>query len=108
MKDKNQKQLFGEKVITSHEEFIDNEQIQVFVTLNKDKDYYNVYLFNELYKDGKLNSLDLQTPAEVIENPETYFNKGFMISRIMEYIIWDRFKKYGTATVSLNIDFEEE
>ena len=107
MKDLNQKTLFGEKVITSHEEYIDNEQVQIFITIDANKEYYNVYTFNEKYKIDKLNSLCLQEPVEVITvDLQDHFTIGYMISKIMEYIIWDRFYKYGVAEISLSIDFD--
>lgn len=97
--------MFGQKVITAYDKYIDNESLSVVVTLDSSKEYYNVYVITEKYKIDPLNCLKLQVPVESVKDPENYFDTSYMVERLMEYIIWDRFYEHGLAEVNLSINF---
>lgn len=107
LKNVNQKTLFGERVLKSHQEFIDNEVVQVFVTLDKQtKKYYNIYVVNERFKTDNINSLYLQESINIVKDIDAHFNIGFMIEQVVRYIIWSRFQKYGIPQIAIDIEFE--
>ena len=99
--------MFKEKVVAHFDRYICDEQVEVFVTLPAGSEYYNVYICNERYKTERLNSLYLQEPTKSVDNPEEYFDDAYMASRMMEYIIWDRFYDLGAPSVSVKISPEE-
>lgn len=80
---------FNKKVVALFERYIDNEQFEVIVLL--DGDYYNVHIISEKYKKDEMNTLQLQEPKENIDDIKKYFSDSYMIARLMDFFIWDRF-----------------
>jgi len=94
---------YGKKIITQYEKYFYNELYKIVVL--KNKDYYNVHIINDKFRDDEANTLHLQEPAEAIPNHEKYFDKKYLIARLMEFYIWDKF--YDEGIVSTNVEIEE-
>ncbi len=94
--------MFNKKVVKSSEYFMDNEEIKIVVL--RDKDYYNIHQITERFMNDELNSLALQIPKENVQNEEETFDDAFMLSIMMEYIIWSRYGNVGDPEVIIRKD----
>ena len=99
---------YGKEVIANYEKIIGGELFECYV-INEDRlcgdgnKYYNVHIISDGFKDDEMNTLKLQEPHNCIDNPKEYFNKKYMIARIMEHFIWDRFYDEGILNVGVEI-----
>ena len=103
---------YNKEVVAKYEKYLDGEYFEVIVT-NEDtysdgEKYYNVHILSEKYCKDELNTLFLQEPHSCIENPKEYFSKEYLVSRLMEHFIWDRFYDEGIARCSVDIEKFEE
>ena len=105
---------FNKPIIAKYEKYLDNEQFECIITLDKaawngkgytdePEGYYNVHVLSERYNSEELNTLKLQEPASSISNPQEYFDIKYMIGAIMEHFIWDRFYDEGVLSVSVEV-----
>ena len=97
---------YNKKVIAHYERFLDNENFEVFVL--DDKDYFNIHVISERFKDEEMNTLKLQEPKESIKSYSDYFTKEKLISYLLEHFIWNRFYDEGIFTGFVEVSFDEK
>ena len=102
-----EKTLYNKKILFKKEVFLDNEEFIAVVL--KDGDYYNVHVVSDRYKKNELNTLKLQESAEHIKQSRNYFTDAYLVEKIMEHFIWDRFySEFGAGQISVSIKGEDE
>jgi hypothetical protein len=113
------KTKFNKLVIANYSKYLDGEQFEVIVVLDKyswdgkgysdePEGYYNVHVISERFKSDELNTLKLQEPVSCVPNPKEYFSLNYMIGTLMEHFIWDRFCDEGIVSASVIIHEIEE
>lgn len=104
---------YNKKVISHYQKFLDNENFEVFVL--DDKDYFNIHVISEHFKDEEMNTLKLQESKEDIKRNikniksySDYFTKEKLISYLLEHFIWDRFYNEGIFNGFVEVSFDEK
>jgi len=96
---------YNKKILFEYNKYLDNEYFKVIVL--KEKEYFNIHIISEKYKDEELNTLQLQEPINIIKNPKKYFNNERLISYLMDFFIWDRFYNEGIFSGYTIIKFDK-
>jgi len=71
-----------------------------------DKDYYNVHVVDDHYHDDEGNTLRLQEPKECV-SLDKVTSKPFMLSQIMEHVLWHMCYGENRKMYDFSIDYEE-
>ena len=69
-------------------------------------DYYDIHIVDGYYKDDELNTLKLKEPKECV-NLEKVTSKAFMLSEIMEHILWHECYGDNGKHYDFSITYEE-
>jgi hypothetical protein len=83
---------------------VDGDEYTCFVL--DDNDYYNVHVVDDHYHDDELNTLKLQEPKDVAKL-DVVTSKAFMLSQIMEHVLWHLCYGDNDKHYDFNIDYEE-
>ena len=92
---------YKKKVIAHYEKTLGRADFEVYVL--DDVDYFNIHIISEKYRKDEMNTLKLQEPKEVVSNPTEYFDIKYMISRLMEHVLWDEFYDEGIISAEVII-----
>ena len=68
-----------------------NIDLRVFVT--KEKEYYNFYILNEMFKQEPLNNLDIQEPLSFIDDLSEKELIRFMEERAITFYLWYKYNR---------------
>lgn len=69
-------------------------------------DYYDIHIVDDHYRDDELNTLKLQEPKECV-SLEKVTSKAFMLSEIMEHILWHECYGDSGKHYDFSITYEE-
>lgn len=81
---------YNKKVLADKTINYNNDYYEILVL--DDKDYYNIHILNEKYKDEELNTLYLQEPKDCI-NIEKVTSPIYMEKLTLQFALWDKFGK---------------
>ena len=94
---------YNKKILAKHEVFY-NRFIEVLVL--DDKDYYNIHIIDENYKDDELNTLKLQEPKEYVALDEIT-NPIKLECYALEHLLWDKFYGFKGKMYSFNVEIAD-
>lgn len=69
-----------------------------------DKDFWNVHIICDRYRDDELNTLKYQEPKECVELEK--FNELSMTQNILQFALWNRFYGYDNKTYTFSVTNE--
>ena len=69
-----------------------------------DKDYYNIHIIDDKFRDDELNTLKYQEGKEYVSLDD--FDDIRMTSDIVQHAMWDRFYGYKNKTYTFNVQSE--
>ena len=95
---------YNKEIIAEHNMYYNNNFITVLVL--DDKDYYNIHVLDEKFKDEELNTLKLQEPKECI-TLEQIKNPIYLECIGLEHALWDKFYGYGKKMHSFSVQLVE-
>ena len=95
---------YGKKILAQRSIEVDGDEYTCFV-LDGDK-WYDIHIVDDHYQDDELNTLKLQEPKECI-SLEKVISKAFMLSQIMEHVLWHKCYSDNGKHYDFNIDYEE-
>ena len=97
---------YNKRILKQHTENIFGEYYTLYVL--DDKDYYNIYIVTDKYRDEELNTLQLQEPKQNVSFNE--FNELYITKLILEFALWSKFYGYDNKVYQFEIksaiDFE--
>lgn len=76
---------YDKKILAERSVEVNGDEYTCFVL--DGGDYYDIHIVDNYYKDDELNTLKLQEPKECV-SLEKVTSKAFMLSEIMEHILW--------------------
>lgn len=92
---------YGKTILARHEVNYNYKEIEVLVL--DDKDYYNIHIIDDNYRDEELNTLKLQEPKESVTLEEVT-NKVFLESQGLQHLLWDKFYGYKEKGYCFNVE----
>jgi len=95
---------YGKKILAQRSIEVDDDEYTCFVL--DGGDCYDIHIVDEHYKDDELNTLKLQEPKDSV-SLEKVTSKAFMLSEIMEHVLWHKCYGDNGKHYDFNIDYEE-
>jgi hypothetical protein len=97
---------FDKEIIAEYSTTLDGEYFSVYVCHSKQKDYWDIHVISEKYKNDETNTLKLQEPKECVN--KEYFTEARLICYLMDHFIWDRFySELQENDISAFVDYEK-
>lgn len=94
---------YGKEILAESMLTIDDNVYHCLIV--DDKDYYNIHIITDKYRDDEMNTLQLQEPKECVKL-EDISTKEFMLARIAEFALWDLCYGDGDKLYSFSVKFE--
>lgn len=95
---------YGKQILSQRRLEVNGDYYKCYVL--DDGDYYNIHIVDEHYRDEELNTLKLQEPKESV-TLEQVTSKAFMLSQIMEHVLWHLCYGEKGKHYDFNITYEE-
>lgn len=95
---------YGKKILAQRSIEVDGDEYTCFIL--DDGDYYNVHIVDEHYQDSEMNTLKLQEPKDVAKL-DVVTSKAFMLSQIMEHVLWHKCYDDNGKHYDFNITYKE-
>lgn len=76
---------YGKKILSERSMEVNGDGYTCFVL--DGGDYYDIHIVDDHYADDELNTLKLQEPKDSV-SLEKVTSKAFMLSEIMEHVLW--------------------
>ena len=76
---------YGKKILAQRGIEVNGDEYTCFVL--DGGDYYDIHIVDDNYQDDELNTLKLQEPKDSV-SLEKVTSKAFMLSEIMEHVLW--------------------
>jgi len=92
---------YNKKILASKDVFYNNKYVEVLVL--DDKNYYNIHIIDDSFKDEELNTLKLQEPKDCI-TLEEISNPVKLECYALEHILWDKFYGFKGKMYSFNVE----
>lgn len=92
---------YGKTILARHEVNYNYKEIEVLVL--DDKDYYNIHIIDDDYRDEELNTLRLQEPKDCVSLEEVT-SPIFLECQGLEHLLWDKFYGYKEKVHSFNVE----
>ena len=97
---------YNKRILKQHTENIFGEYYTLYIL--DDKDYYNIHIVTDRYRDEELNTLQLQEPKQGISFNE--FDELYITKLILEFALWAKFYGYKDKAyqfeIKSTIDFD--
>lgn len=93
---------YNKKILKEHTEIIFGEYYTLYIL--DDKDYYNIHIVTDRYRDEELNTLRLQEPKQDVSFNE--FDDLYITKLMLEFALWSKF--YGYKNKSYNFEIKDE
>lgn len=84
-------ELYGRKVLHYFEKDAFGHLFNVAVIMSKSGLYYETHILNEFYQQNNLNTCEMEDHIDDVQNPNEYFDKAYMITRLSEFLLWHIF-----------------
>ena len=95
---------YGKQILSQRRLEVNGDCYECYVL--DDGNYYNIHIVDEHYRDEESNTLKLQEPQESI-TLEQVTSKAFMLSQIMEHVLWHLCYGEKGKHYDFNITYEE-
>ena len=95
---------YNKEIIAEHDTYYNNKYVTVLVLDNKE--YYNIHIIDDNFKDEELNTLKLQEPKESV-SIEQIKNPIFLECQALQHLLWDKFYGYNKQMHSFNVELVE-
>lgn len=95
---------YGKKILAQRSIEVNGDEYTCFIL--DDNNYYNVHVVDDHYQDSEMNTLKLQEPKDVAKL-DVVTSKAFMLSQIMEHVLWHLCYGDNDKHYDFNIDYEE-
>lgn len=95
---------YNKKILAQETIFYNNKFVEVLILDNKD--YYNVHIIDEDYKDEEINTLKLQEPKEYI-TLEEITNPIKLECFALKHLLWDKFYGHKGKMYSFNVEIAD-
>ena len=96
---------YGKKILAQRSIEVNGDEYTCFI-LDDGGDYYDVHIVDDHYQDDELNTLKLQEPKDVAKL-DVVTSKAFMLSQIMEHVLWHLCYGDNNKHYDFNIDYDE-
>jgi hypothetical protein len=96
---------YGKKILAKRSIEVDGDEYTCYV-LDDGGEYYDIHVVDDHYADDDLNTLKLQEPKDVAKL-DVVTSKAFMLSQIMEHVLWHKCYGDNGKHYDFNIDYEE-
>lgn len=95
---------YNKKILANKIVYYNNRYVEVLVL--DDKDYYNIHIIDDVYKDDELNTLRLQEPKEDV-TLEYVTNPIRLECHALEHLLWDKFYGTDNKMYSFNVEIAD-
>ena len=95
---------YGKKILSERSMEVNGDEYTCFVLDNND--YYDIHIVDDHYADDELNTLKLQEPKDSV-SLEKVTSKAFMLSEIMEHVLWHICYGDNNKHYDFDITYEE-
>ena len=97
---------YNKRILKQYTENVFGEYYTLYVL--DDKDYYNIHIVTDKFRDEELNTLQRQEPKQYVSFNK--FNELYITKLILEFALWSRFYGYDNKVYQFEIksaiDFE--
>lgn len=95
---------YGKKILAERSIEVNGDKYTCFIL--DDGDYYNVHIVDSYFQDDEMNTLKLEEPKDSV-SLEKVTSKAFMLSQIMEHVLWHLCYGVNFKHYDFNITYEE-
>jgi hypothetical protein len=93
------KMKYNKRILKQHTERIFGKYYTLYIL--DDKDYYNIHIVTDEYRDEEFNTLKLQEPKKDVSLNE--LDELYMTKLILEFALWSKFYGYKNKTYQFEI-----
>lgn len=90
---------YNKKILKEHTENIFGKYYTLYILDNKD--YYNIHIVTDKYRDEELNTLKFQEPKQEVSLNE--LDELYMTKSILEFALWDKFYGYENKVYQFEV-----
>lgn len=101
---------YNKKILKEHTEYLFNQYYTLYIL--DDKDYFNIHIVCDTFKDAELNTLYLQEFKQDVSFSE--FDDLYITKLLLEFTLWNKFYGYKDKSYqfeikdTVDIDFSEQ
>lgn len=96
------KKLYDKEILKELTISIFNDYYTIYVLDNKE--YYNIHILSDLFKQDELNTLRYQESKQ--DYKLSYFDELTLTKDIIEFALWNKFYGYKNKSYSFNINHD--
>lgn len=91
---------YNKRILKQYTENIFGEDYTLYIL--DSKDYYNIHIVTDEYRDEEFNTLKFQEPKQDVLLDE--FDDLYMTKLILEFALWSKFYGYKNKTYQFEIE----
>lgn len=95
---------YNKKVLKMETISIFNQEYIIYIL--DDKDYFNIHIVNDEYKDEEDNTLLNQEPKEHVTLED--LDKVYLYEEVVKFALWNKFYGYKDSLYTFNIIDDKE